>query len=117
MSALHRPAAAGLDRCGPPAGSNLTGHAACGQHLPTGLVVVAGVQVHHGLGGQPPIAVLAPARVSRVAPSSPSSRRLAAAETAPSGMPPASVTVERFRPYLRRSTGRAPATCRPQVPW
>jgi hypothetical protein len=44
----------GLDRCRPPAGSDLAGHAPLGQHLPAGLVVVAGVQVHHRLGGQPP---------------------------------------------------------------
>ena len=98
-------------------GEQSHGHAARGQHLPAGLVVVAGAQVHHGSAGSLPIAVLAPARVSRVAPSSPSSRRLAAAGTAPSGMPPAAVTVERLRPYLRRSTGPAPATCPPQVPW
>jgi hypothetical protein len=36
------------------------------------------------------------------------------AGTAASGMPPASVTTDRFSPCLRRSTGLGPATCPPQ---
>jgi hypothetical protein len=47
VGALHRPAAAGLDRGGLPAGGDLAGHAPLSQHLPAGLVVVAGVQMHH----------------------------------------------------------------------
>jgi hypothetical protein len=52
--------------------------------------------------------------VSRVGPSSGESLRLAAAATVPSGMPRASVTVERLWPCLPRSTGLRPAASPPQ---
>src|SRR5215207_4734883 len=52
VSALDHPAAARLDRSWDPAGGDLAHHAALGQDLPAGLVVVAGVQVHDWLGGQ-----------------------------------------------------------------
>jgi hypothetical protein len=39
-------------RRGHPTGGDLADQAAVGQHLPTGLVVVAGVQVRHWLGRQ-----------------------------------------------------------------
>jgi transposase len=45
--------------------------------------------------------------------SSPSSRWLAGADTAPSGMSPAPTATERFRPCVRRSTGLSPATWTP----
>jgi hypothetical protein len=54
VGALHRPTAAGLDGRWLPAGGDLAGHTPFGQHLPTGLVVVAGVQMHHGPLGQHP---------------------------------------------------------------
>ncbi|MDQ3930400.1 MAG: hypothetical protein M3328_14805 [Chloroflexota bacterium] len=47
---------------------------------------------------------------SRVAATSPSSRRLAGAASATSGLPSAWTATERFRPCLRRSTGLGPAT-------
>jgi AAA ATPase domain len=57
------------------------------------------------LGGRGPTAPMA----SRVAASRPSSRWLAGAASAASGMPAASVATERLRPCLRRSTGLGPA--------
>ena len=87
MGALDHPPAAELDRGWQPAGSDLGDHLPFGQDLPAGLVVIAGIQVHHWPLGQHPTTPM----VSRVAASSPSSRRLAGADTAPSGMPPASV--------------------------
>jgi hypothetical protein len=54
MGALDHPAATRLDRGWHPAGGDLTGYAPLGQDLPTGLVVVAGIQVDHGSGGQRP---------------------------------------------------------------
>src|SRR5512132_1851466 len=54
VGALDDPAVAGLDRGWQPAGGDLADHAPLGQNLATRLVVVAGVQVHHGLGGQRP---------------------------------------------------------------
>src|SRR5512132_3054348 len=53
VGALHRPTPARLDGRGLAAPGDLTGHAPFGQHLPAGLVVVAGVQVHHWPLGQP----------------------------------------------------------------
>src|SRR5918993_2821740 len=46
VGALDHPAAAPLDRCRHPTGSDRTGHPPLGQDLPAGLPVVAGVQVH-----------------------------------------------------------------------
>ena len=96
-----------------PTRGDLTPQPAVGQLLPAGLVVVAGVQVHRGrIGQQPPAgpctAVRVAAAVSRVTGSRPSSRRLAGAGTAASGMPAGSQTTERLRPCLRRSTRLGP---------
>jgi hypothetical protein len=54
VGALHRPAAAGLDRGWHAPRGDLADHATRGQRLPAGLVVVGGVQVHHRPGGQHP---------------------------------------------------------------
>jgi hypothetical protein len=51
---LDHPPAASLNRGWQPTSSDLTHHAPNGQHLPTRLVVVAGVQVHHRPSGQRP---------------------------------------------------------------
>jgi hypothetical protein len=45
MDALDHPPAASLDGCWQSAGGDLAEHAAVGQHVPTGLVVIASVQV------------------------------------------------------------------------
>jgi hypothetical protein len=52
MGALDHPPAARLDRCWDAPGGDLAHHPAFGQDLPTRLVVVAGIKVHHRLGGQ-----------------------------------------------------------------
>ena len=110
MGALDHPPAANLDRCRDAPCGDLTDHPPLGQDLPAGLIVIAGVQVDRRPLGQHPNH----ADGVQVAASSPSSRRLAGAGTAPSGMPPASVRIERFRPCLRRSTGLGPAVWPPQ---
>src|SRR4029453_4121814 len=46
VGALDHPPAACLDRSWHPAGGDLAHHAPLGQHLPAGLVVVTGIQVH-----------------------------------------------------------------------
>jgi hypothetical protein len=52
MGALDRPPSASLDRCWQPTGGDLADHAAVGQQLPAGLVVIAGVQVNRELPRQ-----------------------------------------------------------------
>jgi hypothetical protein len=52
MGALDHPPATDLDRRWQPTSGDLTDHPPLGQDLPARLVVVAGVQVHHRLGGQ-----------------------------------------------------------------
>jgi hypothetical protein len=52
MGALDHPPATRLDRGWHPTSGDLARHAAFGQDLPTRPVVVAGIQVHHGPGGQ-----------------------------------------------------------------
>jgi hypothetical protein len=47
MGAFDRPAAPGLDRGWLAAGGDLAGERTVGQNLAAGLVVVAGVQLHH----------------------------------------------------------------------
>jgi hypothetical protein len=54
MGPLDHPATASLDRRWQPAGGDLAHHPALGQDLPAWLVVVAGVQVHQGSGGERP---------------------------------------------------------------
>jgi hypothetical protein len=48
VGALDHPATAGLYGCWQPAGGDLSVHPALGQHLPAGLPVVAGIQMHGG---------------------------------------------------------------------
>jgi hypothetical protein len=52
MGALDHPPAARLDRCRDAPGGELAGHHARGPDLPTRLIVITGVQVHHRPGGQ-----------------------------------------------------------------
>jgi hypothetical protein len=92
MGALDHPPATRLDRRRDPASGARTDHPALGQHLPTRLVVVAGIQVHHWPAGQP----ADPNDRVQVVASSPSSRWLAGAGTAASGMPSASTATERL---------------------
>jgi hypothetical protein len=47
VGAFDHPPAADLDRRGLAAGGDLAHHVPLGQHLPAGLPVVAGIQVHH----------------------------------------------------------------------
>jgi hypothetical protein len=99
-----------LDRCRDAPPSDLADHAALGQDLPAGLVVVAGVQVHHRPGRQGPDhadGVEGGRQQPVVAAVGRGGHR-------PSGMPPASVTIERLRPCLRRSVGLGPAVWPPQ---
>jgi hypothetical protein len=51
---LDHPPATSLNRGWHATSSDLAHHAPNGQHLPTRLVVVAGIKVHHRLGGQRP---------------------------------------------------------------
>jgi hypothetical protein len=95
-------------------GGDLAGHAPLGQHLAAGLVVVAGVQVHHRPGGQHP------------------NHRAGGCEGVEGGCQQSVVAVvggggdraqrdavrvsdqRAFPACLRRSTGLGPATCPPQ---
>jgi hypothetical protein len=52
VGALDHPAAANLDRRWHSTGGDLTNHPTLGQNPPARLPVIAGVQVHHWLGGQ-----------------------------------------------------------------
>jgi hypothetical protein len=52
MGALDHPPATRLDRCWDAPRGDLARHAAFGQDLPARLVVIAGVQMHHGTLGQ-----------------------------------------------------------------
>jgi hypothetical protein len=54
MGPLDHPPAARLDRRRQPTSGDLAHHGPLGQHLPTRLVVVAGVQVYHRPLGQHP---------------------------------------------------------------
>ena len=89
---------------------DLADHAACGQRLPAGLVVVGGVQVHYRLGGQHADHGQGVDRRGQY----PIVTTIGRAATVPTGMPCASVTVERFSPCLRRSAGLGPAVWPPQ---
>jgi hypothetical protein len=79
-----------------------------------GVAVVAGVQVHGGPGGPWAERVEGGKGLVQGGASSGESWRLAGAGTAVSGMSPASVASERFRPCLPRSTGLRPASWPPQ---
>jgi hypothetical protein len=52
VGALDQPAAARLDWCRHASRGDLIDHRPLDQYRPAGLVVVAGVQVDHRLGGQ-----------------------------------------------------------------
>jgi hypothetical protein len=113
MGALDHPAAADLDRCWDAPGGDLADHAALDQDLPTRLVVVAGIKVHHRLGGQRPDRGEDAQRHRQ----QPVVTLVGRGRHPLSGRPPAWVTVERLRPWLRRSTGLGRRSGRRRVPW
>ena len=110
VGALDHPAATRLDRGWQPTGGDRTDHAPFGQDLAAGLIVVAGVQVHDGLGGQRPDH-LQGVQGGRQQP-------VACAGWPGPAPPPAGCRPldgdRAFQPLLRRSTGLGPAVWPPQ---
>jgi hypothetical protein len=114
LGAFDQPPAAHQDRGRDAPGGNLAHHRALGQDRPAGMVAVAGVQVHHQLGGSG----LTTSRASKVAASSPLSRWLAGAGTAASGARSPPRPPSASGPCLYQSTGLGPTVWPPQgTPW